>query len=602
MAFEVTHVDSVYDNTNLALAGASAVALTQVGGTSVLFAAGAADDGVSSFVVGSDGMLSEADTVTGAAGLLLAGASSLATAQVGGKTFLLAAAEHHNAVTSFLVNANGTLTFADSDADNFLSAAVRRTKGTEGVEVIEVDGSLQVIVTGRDEDGLSRFTLGADGTLSHIQSVNVSFTAWDRPTEIATAVVNGQPHFFTANVGSNNIQPFWFNTAGFQIGPTAGASSVETTGAVDVATAEVGGTVYIFVAGFAANGIGVFQGDGTGNVSNVFNLDDGDLPGLHLNGIRAVETAQIDGITYLFAGGADGLSIFTVDNAGALTNVQNIADSADFALGGISGLEALVIDGIIHLAISSLGEDGVSLFRIQNNIIDDAAMTLAIAENTTPVTSVSQLYDEDPVTYSLGGVDAGFFTIDGDGNLTFIDAPDFEKPTDADGDNVYQVEVIAEDGVTVETKLLTIEVTNVSAPKIIGTKKKDKLKGFAGGDLLDGGKKKDKLIGGEDADQFRFSSKHKNKWADKIKDFEVGVDTILLDRDVFKKIGKPGALDEALFDKGKKADLGSHRINYDKKTGNLFYDKDGARDQNDPVKFAKLDKGLKLSADDFWVV
>ena len=51
------------------------------------------------------------------------------------------------------------------------------------------------------------------------------------------------------------------------------------------------------------------------------------------------------------------------------------------------------------------------------------------------------------MTYSIsGGNDAGLFTINGaTGNLSFLAAPDFESPADSDGDNVYEVEVTADD-------------------------------------------------------------------------------------------------------------------------------------------------------------
>ena len=49
------------------------------------------------------------------------------------------------------------------------------------------------------------------------------------------------------------------------------------------------------------------------------------------------------------------------------------------------------------------------------------------------------------VTLSLAGDDAGAFSIDETGVLTFIAPPDHEAPTDADGDNVYRVTVRAAD-------------------------------------------------------------------------------------------------------------------------------------------------------------
>ena len=74
---------------------------------------------------------------------------------------------------------------------------------------------------------------------------------------------------------------------------------------------------------------------------------------------------------------------------------------------------------------------------------------ISVAENTTAVTMVTAT-DPDAgqtLTYSIaGGADAALLTIAANGALTFASAPNFEAPADADGDNVYDVEVQVSDG------------------------------------------------------------------------------------------------------------------------------------------------------------
>ncbi len=48
-------------------------------------------------------------------------------------------------------------------------------------------------------------------------------------------------------------------------------------------------------------------------------------------------------------------------------------------------------------------------------------------------------------SYALGGADAGAFSITNAGVLTFSTPPDFETPTDDDGDNVYEITITATD-------------------------------------------------------------------------------------------------------------------------------------------------------------
>ena len=68
--------------------------------------------------------------------------------------------------------------------------------------------------------------------------------------------------------------------------------------------------------------------------------------------------------------------------------------------------------------------------------------------------------DDNPVTWSLLGVDAEDFSISG-GVLTFKSPPNYENPADADTDNVYPVTVKASDGTNTVTLGVTVTVTNV---------------------------------------------------------------------------------------------------------------------------------------------
>ena len=67
---------------------------------------------------------------------------------------------------------------------------------------------------------------------------------------------------------------------------------------------------------------------------------------------------------------------------------------------------------------------------------------LGIDENDSLVALRYTYFDEPFGSETLsivGGDDAARFAIDAEGNLAFLDAPDFEAPLDADGDNVYEV-------------------------------------------------------------------------------------------------------------------------------------------------------------------
>ena len=91
--------------------------------------------------------------------------------------------------------------------------------------------------------------------------------------------------------------------------------------------------------------------------------------------------------------------------------------------------------------------------------------TLRHAENGTgPVAAYTATDPEkDQIVWDLSGTDGADFSIVR-GDLTFNAGPDYEDPTDADSDNVYQVTVEASDGTYTVTLDVTVTVTNVNEP------------------------------------------------------------------------------------------------------------------------------------------
>ena len=95
--------------------------------------------------------------------------------------------------------------------------------------------------------------------------------------------------------------------------------------------------------------------------------------------------------------------------------------------------------GLVHLASGS----NVYQTPIIGSNGGEATASVSIAENTSAVTTVTAA-DPDAgaaLTYSIiGGADAAKFVIDvNTGELFFVAAPNFAAPTDAGGDNVYDV-------------------------------------------------------------------------------------------------------------------------------------------------------------------
>ena len=132
--------------------------------------------------------------------------------------------------------------------------------------------------------------------------------------------------------------------------------------------------------------------------------------------------------------------------------------------GGNSG--STVLDA---LSLQSIAEPSVNQLPSITSNGGAASATLNIAENRT---SIINLDASDPdgetegsgLTYSLEGPDISQISIDPNtGELSFNAAPDFESPSDADGDNQYDVDVVVSDSQGgQDTQALAINITDVN--------------------------------------------------------------------------------------------------------------------------------------------
>ncbi|WP_258099569.1 Ig-like domain-containing protein [Marinoscillum pacificum] len=101
------------------------------------------------------------------------------------------------------------------------------------------------------------------------------------------------------------------------------------------------------------------------------------------------------------------------------------------------------------------------------NVVDPAAEFTSASAINFAENSMADAYtaetNETSVTFSLGtDRDEALFSLMNENQISFTDAPDFETALDANADNVYEIEVIAEDdGGNITTLVVSITVTDV---------------------------------------------------------------------------------------------------------------------------------------------
>jgi Ca2+-binding RTX toxin-like protein len=266
-------------------------------------------------------------------------------------------------------------------------------------------------------------------------------------------------------------------------------------------------------------------------------------------------------------------------------------------------------------------DSGATTLRIRGHDVDDAAAFTSGDYNVTNRATTSASVEWKPAAWSQPGdnqrtpdITAIIQEIVGrsgwqeDNSLALIINGSGERTAEAyNGDRagapLLHVEWRLPGGGTSMSTL--VEGTAIS-DTLTGTASADALSGLGGDDRLFGRGGNDILNGGAGRDDFVFDTKPGAGNVDVIADFTLGQDRIHLDNGVFTQLGSgspssPSALSGGFFESDGQADDPTDYVLYDRATGVLSYDADGAG-AADAVAFARVEAGLNLANEDFLVV
>ncbi|MEM7058900.1 MAG: Ig-like domain-containing protein [Pseudomonadota bacterium] len=363
---------------------------------------------------------------------------------------------------------------------------------------VDVDGD-PITVTSATNGANGTTVVNSDGTITYTPDPNFfgsdtfSYQITDGTGETETAFVN-------VTVNPVNDDPVAADDAA-----DADDDGLATINVLSNDSDIEGDTLSVSSAGNGATGLVTINGDGTLSY---------DANG-QFAGLGAGETA-IDTFTYTVTDGNGGSDTATVSVTVTGTNVPPVAadDTAFMFRGGTTDVDVLANDtdadgdplqvtdvSLVDPAIGSVSvnQDGTVNFTPDADFVgqavidyvvsdgaggsDTASLTVTVAANFAPFISepVSFEIDEnqalaadllafdlegDPITWSIvGGPDAALFDIDAQtGQLTFLEAPDFENPLDVGADNDYNVTVRASDPFGSSDQPILVTVLDVECP------------------------------------------------------------------------------------------------------------------------------------------
>ena len=126
---------------------------------------------------------------------------------------------------------------------------------------------------------------------------------------------------------------------------------------------------------------------------------------------------------------------------------------------GVESFQYLISQG----SKSSIGVIEVTVTAVNDAPVISSSSAISINEAISSVTTIAATdVDDDPITFSLSGTDAGLFAISTSGSLVFNTAPDFENPADDGTDNIYNITVVASDGTESVELAMVINVVNTA--------------------------------------------------------------------------------------------------------------------------------------------
>ena len=201
-------------------------------------------------------------------------------------------------------------------------------------------------------------------------------------------------------------------------------------------------------------------------------------------------------VAYSIAGFNAASSAFKIDAATGVVSVNNPA-AITLPAGGTQSItvQATSSDGSVSSQVVSIAIDAINAAPVITSNGGGATAAVSTAENSNATLQVTAT---DPnagqaLTYSIaGGADAAKFAINATtGVLSWAAgvAPDYENPTDAGANNVYDVQVKVADPLGLsDTQAIAVTVTNVVGQTLNGSSLLPS--------ILNGGAEEDTITGG----------------------------------------------------------------------------------------------------------
>jgi Ca2+-binding RTX toxin-like protein len=382
--------------------------------------------------------------------------------------------------------------------------------GATGVVSAVVNGVRYVYVAGFSDQGIQVLRMAADGTLTTVSSI-----AYPGPYGLEVVVVGSETFLIAAAPNQGEIATFRIDDDGVGTDghlvpvarydyapgtgqPTEGQGLVQSV--EKLAQVTVGGSTYIFTAGYYSDALAVFRVNANGTLTRTDSALDGDDPDYRFENPYGVATHKIGNKAFVFIGGStdNGISSFAVSSSGELTfvgSVTGVDKPYEMTAGRYNGRDLLFVSDIDDQTIQvyTIGANGALTFLSETPDYINGDYSRIYGLKVLNVDGVPFLIataaNQDAILV---------LSLDASDNLRIVQT--FSDGVELNGANGFSIErmgdrvflvVAAQDG----NRVSVVEI-GAGADPIIGTADDDRMVGHLGDDDLIGMDGNDELFGG----------------------------------------------------------------------------------------------------------
>lgn len=406
MWVELQFLRADFDSPERQLSGLSDMEVVSISGRTYLLVAGAADGGLSSYEVLSDGSLVASDDLLISAGSGTQGVSDLTSFTVDGVMYLLPAGSFDDNQAAYQIDSGG----------NFIAAQDNPASGWDMTTVVEVGGNTYLFGTTWGQSGFFQYDVLAGGVLANeVGYADTVDTYLQNVTAISSAVLHGNTYLFVASGLDAGLHSYavgadgsltWMDTVAPNDYGFAGITAVEGV--------DVGARAFVVVAVAGVDTLMVLRVSNTGQMNLVERLVD--TNDTRFAGVTALEVFEFNGRFFVIAGGSDdGVSLFEITYKGQLDHLATVSDTGATTLQNITDIEVTVVSGQAYVFVSSATDHGFTQFVVDLPNVANLIEGGAVVDTLTGTAANDTIYGygRSDTLYGMAGDDR---LVDGRGN------------------------------------------------------------------------------------------------------------------------------------------------------------------------------------------